>query len=393
MKMDEETNQKIIAALRESKELSKIKGIKRKKVHGVEYFDLSGITIENQVFDLKSLDNVDFSHANLSEVTFKIKETIKNWRLISANLRNVSFCEPMLGRIKISDIFLKDTHIKDSDFSDIEFKGQNYIFNSDISRVKFLKTNFSTADFFDFTGSHFDECDFTQADISSCVLTRCQFFYCNLRDTRIIDSNVFGMVLEKCIVNRGTDFGKQSVLEKDKFYKQAIEPYAQVKKTFKDCGLNVESFQFYSREIAARRKFAWKKIKIVNPIELFKFAYYGLVSFFGRYFHSMALNFVTILILIFSCSILYSIGGISNNLPGKDNPNILQHSSPVQKAKNDVPYSQCLYFSVVTFTTLGYGDWTPKEGLSKVVASIECFAGPFFVAIFIILVSRKISNQ
>ncbi len=32
----------------------------------------------------------------------------------------------------------------------------------------------------------------------------------------------------------------------------------------------------------------------------------------------------------------------------------------------------CLYYSVVTFTTLGYGDFTPI-GISRAIAAIEAF--------------------
>jgi len=61
----------------------------------------------------------------------------------------------------------------------------------------------------------------------------------------------------------------------------------------------------------------------------------------------------------------------------------------VQDGVNIRPdFFQSLYFSVITFTTVGYGDFTPA-GLSKAVAVVEAFSGIFVVPLFIIGLSRK----
>ena len=51
-------------------------------------------------------------------------------------------------------------------------------------------------------------------------------------------------------------------------------------------------------------------------------------------------------------------------------------------------FFEALYFSVITFTTVGYGDITPI-GFSKAVVMIEAFCGLFIVPIFIIGLSRR----
>ena len=54
-------------------------------------------------------------------------------------------------------------------------------------------------------------------------------------------------------------------------------------------------------------------------------------------------------------------------------------------------FLECLYFSVVTFTTLGYGDVTPA-GITRVVAATEAFTGAFTLAIFVVMVVKKTSR-
>ena len=49
---------------------------------------------------------------------------------------------------------------------------------------------------------------------------------------------------------------------------------------------------------------------------------------------------------------------------------------------------QAFYFSVITFTTVGFGDITPV-GIVKVVVSIEALCGIFIIPLFVIGLSRK----
>jgi len=49
---------------------------------------------------------------------------------------------------------------------------------------------------------------------------------------------------------------------------------------------------------------------------------------------------------------------------------------------------ESLYFSVITFTTVGYGDFSPC-GLSKLVVMIEAFCGIFIIPLFVVGLSRK----
>ncbi|NPB04203.1 MAG: hypothetical protein GXO39_07315 [Thermotogae bacterium] len=47
-----------------------------------------------------------------------------------------------------------------------------------------------------------------------------------------------------------------------------------------------------------------------------------------------------------------------------------------------------LYFSIVTFTTLGYGDYAPHN--YKLIAASEALLGAFFISYFVVVVVRKI---
>ena len=48
-------------------------------------------------------------------------------------------------------------------------------------------------------------------------------------------------------------------------------------------------------------------------------------------------------------------------------------------------------YSVVTFTTLGYGDFTPV-GLSRIFAAFEAFTGSFTLALFVVVFVKKMTR-
>jgi len=62
----------------------------------------------------------------------------------------------------------------------------------------------------------------------------------------------------------------------------------------------------------------------------------------------------------------------------------------------DISWEQlknCLYFSTVTFTTLGYGDFRPLEGWSRIYSGTEAFIGAFMMALFVYTFARRTGGR
>jgi len=51
--------------------------------------------------------------------------------------------------------------------------------------------------------------------------------------------------------------------------------------------------------------------------------------------------------------------------------------------------SQLLYFSVVTFTTLGYGDYQPAGAWAQRIAGVESLVGALLVALLVAVLGRR----
>ncbi len=83
-------------------------------------------------------------------------------------------------------------------------------------------------------------------------------------------------------------------------------------------------------------------------------------------------------VILFFAILCYACNGIA---PG--NP-----TAPGKIASASLNFEDSLYFSVVTFTTLGYGDFQPKPGY-RLWAGIEAVLGAALMAVFVVCLTRK----
>jgi len=126
-------------------------------------------------------------------------------------------------------------------------------------------------------------------------------------------------------------------------------------KQYDAAGLEIEASLMYVKEKELIRK---------NSI------YKGLSNYGESPFR--VLGWGTLIILI--CAVLYFIFGL--NVPESE----------------DVSFLAYLYYSVVTFTTLGYGDFSPLVGVSRFISAAQAILGLFFTSLFLVTFVRKFSR-
>jgi len=104
------------------------------------------------------------------------------------------------------------------------------------------------------------------------------------------------------------------------------------------------------------------------------------------------------LIIIFLFAIILNFSGIVNS----DRTNLIIEF--IKKSQGDEytlrylgpilgNFLDCLYFSVVTFTTLGYGDFQPAVGLSRIFVSLESIIGAITMALFVYTFARRTGGR
>lgn len=198
-----------------------------------------------------------------------------------------------------------------------------------------------------------------------------------------------------------------------KLYEMAKDVYINLKNYFKNAGLYDESGNFFIGEFRVRGK-----ISEISAKQSFYELFERIKNFFRTFIlrkreenktytpKTKTLKLIGSMILNYSSFLTNKIQYITSSY-GESMPKIIFTALSVIGICalfywwiGGIVYSACsnptrgfwtnLYFSIVTFTTLGYGDLHPASTGARIVAVSEAFLGAFLLAYFVVIVSRKI---
>jgi hypothetical protein len=238
----------------------------------------------------------------------------------------------------------------------------------------FYKANLSHAHCFkvDFSGSSLMKANFKGANLHFANLQNCNLLGVDFEHARL--ENV---IWDKDIVQERKAKAEVNDEVRIDLYQQSEEIYRNLRRTCESDGLFETAGRFFQKEMKMRRK--------QMPLFSLKRLISKLVEFSCGY-GERPLRIVilsTMVILLFTC--IFFISGLDYS------GEILQVSVNASMKENIAELLNSLYFSVVTFTTLGYGDILPI-GISKVFAGIEALLGGFILALFVVVFVKKMTR-
>ncbi len=248
----------------------------------------------------------------------------------------------------------------------------------DLSGSDLYRANLRGAHLFNVT---LDHGSLMKADLSGANLHFGKF-----RETNMLGVNLEGSKIDHIDIGRKLSQEIQgahaqsngSTTEAIDLYEQAEEIFRNLRKSAEQQGLYALGGDYIRRELTMRRYcyplFSFNRLKSKS------------VDIFCGYGESPGNVVLFSLALIFVCACLYFLLGLSF----EDEIIILDVSNQtlLENARN---FLMSLYFSIVTFTTLGYGDVTPVGG-ARAVAALEAFAGGFTLALFVVVFVKKMTR-
>lgn len=150
--------------------------------------------------------------------------------------------------------------------------------------------------------------------------------------------------------------------------------YRQIKQCHQHSGQYHEAGEFFVREMECRRA------QLKAPFER---AVHGLMYFFSDYFENwMRVVVIGLLVILLGawaqglCGVCTAPAGQYVVGPGVGWPTV------------DSIVAAC-YFSVMTFTATGYGDYVPSPGLGQVLAAVQALTGVFLMALLLVCLARR----
>jgi hypothetical protein len=241
------------------------------------------------------------------------------------------------------------------------------------------------------------DCDLYRADLSEAHLFGCDLSgsslmkadlrFSNLHCANLTGCNLLGTRLEGCRLDNAV-WGEQIIQEQQAsrastedsrrdYWQQAEEIYRNLRKATEEEGLCEVSGHFFEREMVMRRF----QMPLFSSRRLFS----KIVDSFCGYGERpiRVVMFSMLAILFFGAG--YFLLGIN------DNNTLIAMNTDNSLLVNIKHFFTCCYFSVVTFTTLGYGDLTPL-GVSRLLAAIEAFIGSFTLALFVVVFVKKMTR-
>lgn len=261
-----------------------------------------------------------------------------------------------------------------ADLSNINLVHTGFHDGYKIHNCDFYKTNFQNAHCFkvDFSGSSLMKADFTNANLHFANLQNC-----NLLGTKFKHAKLENVVWDKTILQEKYAQESKILEEKQDYYQQAEEIYRNLRKITESDGLFETAGWFFQKEMKMRRKQMprYSLKRFVSKIVEFTCGY-------GE--RPLRIVSISVLVILFF-SLIFLFTGLSYG----DETIIFSFSNSFNE--NLMHFFNSLYFSVVTFTTLGYGDILPV-GISKLFAGLEALLGGFILALFVVVFVKKMTR-
>ncbi|MBU7016647.1 MAG: pentapeptide repeat-containing protein [Theionarchaea archaeon] len=308
---------------------------------------------------------------------------------------------------------------QESNFNDITCQGAHFNETTFNKRATFVKATFQgTADFMmatfqdaDFEGATFKRADFRWTNFKNAyfrnITVNQSFDFCpesvsemiDFQESKFLFSGSITVNLEKARFRRAylqnVDFidckwpDNYTIFEEsneDLSFNELETIYRNLKQSMQHHGNYTTAGEFYYREMECRKKSMRKTMFSFNWPKSYVYSLLKYTCGYGE--RPSRVIGVSLLIILFS-ALFFQYSGIvmgEHTIEERVIDHEILVAFPTLQSIND--YLQCVYYSFVTFTTLGYGDIHPL-GYSKVIACAESFAGAFFIALFVLVFGRK----
>jgi hypothetical protein len=247
--------------------------------------------------------------------------------------------------------------------SDIHFEGA-FLKYCNFENGKIHDCFFEDADLYhaNFQNSYLTNCHFQNSTLVTTNFHGSRFANCKFQDALIKDFNVEG-----AIIDQKSNFGRTLRSEKEGHYHFASIEYKQIKQIYKNSSLHELADKFHYKEMIAKRLLHSKN----SPFYWVNYIFGDLLCKYGTSFSRVL---ICSFVLIIGCGFIYN----SENALALHGQALSHPGLPA-----------AMYFSVVTFTTLGYGDYN-AIGNMRFIAAGEAFLGAILIALFTVIVARKI---
>jgi hypothetical protein len=280
---------------------------------------------------------------------------------------------------------IEDLHKDGKSLSDIQLKF------ADMKNAKLVNADLSHADL---TRADFSGASLYGVNLEGANLFKANFEGTNLKAANMKNCNLLGVDLTAAKLNN-VDWGdehkvineveaEQAIADGDHQtandkYKEAEDVYRNLKINLQAQTLGEDVGQVFLREMITKRK----QLPMFSPLRIAsKIAY--LTTGYGEKIGNIL---YTVIGSIVSCAFLYGIEGVSYG------EKLLKFEGTQSFAEMLNIFGDLFYFSVVVFSTVGFGEILPIGPLGKTLMIFEGLIGGLILAILIIAIYKQLMDR
>ncbi|NQT95015.1 MAG: pentapeptide repeat-containing protein [Candidatus Omnitrophica bacterium] len=279
-------------------------------------------------------------------------------------LRRLEFQSAQWQNIDAEEVDLAGADLSRADLTAANLKRAN------LTGANLHRANLASIDFED---THLLRCDLSGARLWSACINNSNLAEANLQEADFLKASITGVKfwhvkLEKAkFLTKFSFTGKAPIDESGPL--SASEAYRSLKQYFMVLGRYDDASWASFKEKQLERKDLFHRRRIAYIPSL-------LMAFLCGYGEKPYRVIASSVTIIFLYSFVYTA------------LNILK--VPLDYGSSTLRFWDYIYFSIVTFTTLGFGDLTPKLApLFQMLTGSEAFVGAFMMGLFVFTLARK----
>tara|TARA_X000001036_G_scaffold439085_1_gene488851 strand:- start:4929 stop:5849 length:921 start_codon:yes stop_codon:yes gene_type:complete len=287
---------------------------------------------------------------------------------------------------EIEALYKKDKNLSNLKLSNASLQGL-YLVDAKMKKCELKKVNFENASMYgvDLSESNLFKANFENANLKDANLQNCNLLGVNFNNTQL--KNVYWGKDSKVINELDAEkaLSKGDYTTANKKYKQAEDIYRNIKISLQNQTLSEDTGIFFIREMISKRK-QFKK---------FSAARIGskIIEITTGYGEKLSNIIFTITGIIFFCMVLYGIEGVKYGDPIHGDRIIGFFSDDLQEHGLINTLGNLFYFSIVVYSTVGFGEMLPIGPIGKATMIFEGLVGGLVLAILIIALYKKTMDR
>lgn len=284
--------------------------------------------------------------------------------------------------------------LKRMSLNGVDWFEESVFIGAELTAIDLHDASLTAADLREASLRHVDarRADLSRVDLEDATVNVCDFRDADLSDVRF-DQSVFTNVR----ISRGTAFGETTVYEDEiaesddgdylRSAQAAIWSYREIRNLHESNALPIEARHYHLEEKDMRRRVDWHE------------GNYGqaLMSEGSRWATGYGMSpwrvlAVSAAVIVLSALLYPLTGGIQETATaGETNTWTLENPEDAPAYFVFFVFAKSLYFSTITFSTLGYGDIRPIGSVARAIAGVESVLGSLLMALLVFVLTRRIS--